>query len=462
MSAPRPSSTATPLPPLLRPLATFIQTEAASGLILIACAVVALAWANSPFAASYADLWNTTLTVGAGSAVLAEPLIFWINDALMAIFFLVVGLEIKREILNGELASVRRAALPLAAALGGMLVPAGLYVALNAGGDGMAGWATPMATDIAFSLGVLALLGTRAPLALKVFLTALAIADDLGAVVIIALFYGHGVHVMGLVASGAIFAALAVLNRLGVRTIVPYLVGGVALWIAVHESGVHATVAGVLLALTVPSRRRTDAVGFLREARHYLDQYGAGFTPPRYEPTPEQLDAVQAVESACEGVQTPLRRLEHGLHKTVAFGILPLFALANAGVAIGDGFGDLLASPVALGVVLGLVVGKPAGVFALAWIAVKSGVADRPAGVTWRQLFGVAALCGIGFTMSIFIATLAFPASPLLLDAAKVGVLLGSLVSGVFGYLMLATSPPVPVAVVEEDDAAVPAEPVVA
>ena len=447
MSAPL--SSPAPVPPLLRPFAEFFRTEAASGILLMICAVAALVWANSPVAASYAALWNTTITIGGGSAVLAEPLIFWINDALMAVFFFVVGLEIKREILTGELASVRKAALPLAAALGGMVVPAVLYVALNAGGPGLSGWATPMATDIAFSLGVLALLGTRAPLALKVFLTALAIADDLGAVVVIALFYGHGVHWAALGASAAVFAALLAMNRFGVRWFAPYAVGGVVLWVAVHEAGVHATVAGVLLALTVPARRRTDATTFLNDIRGYLGLYEARFTVPHGTPTPDQLDVVQAIEDACEGVQTPLRRLEHDLHKPVAFGILPLFALANAGVVVGDGFGTLLASPVALGVILGLVVGKPVGVFALAWLAVKTGIADRPEGVSWRQLFGVAALCGIGFTMSIFIATLAFPGAPGLLDAAKVGVLLGSLVSGVLGYVLLYTSPQAPLVVKE-------------
>lgn len=449
---------AAPVPRLLQPFAEFFRTEAASGILLIACAIVALAWANSPFAAAYTALWQTTVTLGAGPFVLAEPLIFWVNDALMAVFFLVVGLEIKREILTGELASPRKAALPLAAAVGGMLVPAALYVALNASGEGLAGWATPMATDIAFSLGVLALLGTRAPLALKVFLTALAIADDLGAVVVIALFYGHGIHVAALAASGAIAAGLYAMNRLGVRWFVPYVVGGVALWIAVHESGLHATIAGVVLALTIPARRRTDATTFLTESRYYLDRFAERFTAPHGTPTPAQLDVVQALEDACEGVQTPLRRLEHDLHKPVAFGILPLFALANAGVAIGGGFGELLTSPVALGVVLGLVVGKPVGVFALAWLAVRVGLADRPAGISWRQMFGVAALCGIGFTMSIFIATLAFPGQPLLLDAAKVGVLIGSLVSGVLGYAILATAPQTPVAVAEAESVSVTAE----
>ena len=440
-----PSSPASPASPpyrLLQPFAEFFRTEAAGGLVLVGCAVVALVWANSPLAPFYDALWATPVSVGAGPFALSKPLLLWINDGLMAVFFLLVGLEIKREVLTGELASFRKAALPLAAAAGGMAVPAAVYVALNAGGPGAAGWAIPMATDIAFSLGVLALLGSRAPLALKVFLTALAIADDLGAITVIALFYGHGANGVALGAAAAVFAGLVLMNRAGVRGMWPYLTAGVVLWVAVLLSGVHATVAGVLLALTIPAGRRSDAVGFLREARHFLDLYGAGFRPPRYEPTPEQLDAVHAIEQACEGVQTPLRRLEHELHRPVAFGILPLFALANAGVSVAGGdLGALLASPVALGVVLGLVVGKPVGIFALAWLAVRSGVADRPEDVSWGQILGVAALCGIGFTMSIFVATLAFPDDAGLLDAAKVGILVGSFVSGVLGWVLLARSP---------------------
>jgi NhaA family Na+:H+ antiporter len=426
---------------LLGPFAEFFRTEAAGGVVLIGCAAAALVWANSTLAPFYAVLWATPVAVAVGPLAFTEPLLFWVNDGLMAVFFLLVGLEIKREVLTGELASPRKAALPLAAAVGGMVVPAVLYAALNAGGPGAPGWAIPMATDIAFSLGVLALLGSRAPLALRVFLTALAIADDLGAVVVIALFYGHGAHVGALAAAASVFAGLLAMNRAGVRAVWPYLIGGVVLWSAVLLSGVHATVAGVLLALAVPSRRRTDAVGFLREARHYLARYGEGFAPPRADPTSEQLDAVHALEAACEGVQTPLRRLEHALHRPVAFGILPLFALANAGVPVGGDLGALLGSPVALGVVLGLVVGKPVGVFALAWLAVRVGLADRPDGVSWRHLLGVAALCGIGFTMSIFVATLAFPGDPVLLDAAKLGVLLGSFLSGVVGWALLARSP---------------------
>ncbi|HYE56911.1 MAG TPA: Na+/H+ antiporter NhaA [Rhodothermales bacterium] len=426
---------------VLRPFAEFFRTEAAGGVVLIACAAIALAWANSPFAASYARLWATPVAIGAGDYVLNEPLLFWVNDALMAIFFLLVGLEIKREVMGGELGSPRKAALPLLAALGGMLVPAGIYAAFNAGGEGARGWGIPMATDIAFSLGVLALLGRRAPLALKVFLTALAIADDLGAVLVIALFYGHGAHLEAFAWAAGILAALLLLNRMGVRRLGPYLVGGVALWIAVHASGVHATVAGVLLALTIPARRRSDAVGFLREARHYLDAYGAGFQPPRADPTPEQLDAVHALEEACEGVQTPLRRIEHDLHGPVAFGIMPVFALANAGVGIEGGVGPLLTHPVSLGVLAGLVIGKPLGVFIFSFLAVKLGLAEKPAGVSWRQLLGVSALAGIGFTMSIFIATLAFPDAPGLLDSAKVGILLGSAASAALGWGLLSTAP---------------------
>ena len=425
----------------LRPLLAFLRTQAGGGLLLIACAVVALAWANSPFGGSYEALWSTYVTVGGGPLTLRMSLLHWVNDALMAAFFLLVGLEIKREVLGGELATLRQAALPLLAAVGGMLVPAAFYVALNAGGPGAAGWGIPMATDIAFALGVLALLGSRAPLALKVFLTALAIADDLGAVLVIAVFYSHGGQPLAFVAAAVVLVALALLNRLGVRHPAPYLALGAVLWVAVLLSGVHATVAGVLLALAIPADRRTDPAGFLTQARAALAAFADHVGPDRSEPTPEQLDAVHALETSAEDLLSPLRRLEHALHAPVAYFVLPVFALANAGVAVGGGLGALLTDPVALGVVLGLVVGKPLGIFALTFLAVRLGLASRPAGVTWRHLFGVSALAGIGFTMSIFIANLAFPGDPALLDAAKVGILLGSVLSALFGAAVLARKP---------------------
>ncbi len=421
---------------LIRPFQTFFKTEAAGGILLLAAAAVALIWANGPFAGAYTDLWGTYLTVGAGSFEISKPLILWVNDGLMAIFFFVVGLEIKREVLTGELAEPRKAALAIAAALGGMAVPALLYAAVTMGTDRVAGWGIPMATDIAFALGVLALLGSRAPLALKVFLTAVAIVDDLGAVVVIALFYTAELNVTALVVSLVLVGVLAVLNRLGVQRPVVYGVIGLAVWVAMLKSGVHATIAGVLVALTIPASRRIDEGLFAERASALVDRFRAGLTPGDAVPDADQMAAVHSLERACEHVEPPLERLEHGLHGLVAFGIMPVFALANAGVAFGADLAALATDAVALGVALGLIVGKPLGVMGMALLAVKLGVAALPAGVTWRHVLGVSFLTGIGFTMSIFIANLAFGAGPLL-DSAKLGILAASIVSGALGALVL-------------------------
>ncbi|HIG75795.1 MAG TPA: Na+/H+ antiporter NhaA [Bacteroidetes bacterium] len=423
----------------------FFRTEAAGGILLLFCAVVAFVWANSPFAGAYADLFGTYVTVGFGAFEISKPLLLWVNDGLMALFFFVVGLEIKREVLVGELSSPRKAALSLVAALGGAALPALIFVAVNGAmgtPERMAGWGVPMATDIAFALGVLALLGSRAPLALKVFLTALAIADDLLAVVVIAVFYTAELKLAMLGLGLALVILLAVLNRVGVRATWPYALIGAVVWVAFLKSGVHATIAGVLVALTIPARRLIDAPSFLASAEGYLRQFAEGMKPGRSEPNASQMYALHKIEESAEELETPLARLEHGLHGFVAFFVMPVFALANAGVALGAGAGALLTDAVALGVMAGLVIGKPVGVLTLAWLSVKTGLAALPAGVTWRQMLGVAFLTGIGFTMSIFIANLAFAGAPELLDSAKLGVLLASLISGVTGYLLLRSSAP--------------------
>lgn len=427
--------------PLVRAYQAFFRTEASGGILLLACAVVALVWANSPLRDAYVGLWGTYVTVGAGAFEISKPLLLWINDGLMAIFFFVVGLEIKREVLTGELASPRKAALPLAAAVGGMVVPAGLYALLNAGTPGQAGWGIPMATDIAFALGVLALLGRRAPLALKIFLTALAIVDDLGAVLVIAFFYTAQLSWAALGAAGLFLAALVAANRLRIYRPLVYVLLGVGLWVAVLKSGIHATIAGVLLALTIPARQRIDAVAFLKRGKYLMNVFAAEAVVGRAEPTPRQRDAIHSLEKACEEVETPLIRLEHTLHPWVAFFIMPVFALANAGVALsGDMLGQAFGSTVTLGVILGLVVGKQLGVTLFAWLAVRLGWAAMPARVTWRQLYGTAWLTGIGFTMSLFIGGLAF-ADPLLLGNAKIGILTASLLSGLGGWLLLSRTP---------------------
>jgi NhaA family Na+:H+ antiporter len=428
----------TPADRLLRPFQKFLRAESSGGLILIACAVLALAWANSPWAKWYFELWHTPVVLGIGPFRITESLAHWINDGLMVIFFLLVGLEIKRELLRGELAEPRKAALPLAAALGGMVVPASIYASLNWGSPALRGWGVPMATDIAFALGVLALLGSRAPAGLKVFLAAVAIVDDLGAVLVIAVFYTGMLNWGALGVAGAILVVLIVLNLAGFRRPLVYAVLGVLLWLAVYQSGVHATVAGVLLAITIPDRRRIDARYFLAESRALLDHFERDCGTGPSDLSADQRDVVEALETACEDVQTPLHRIEHGLVPWVAFAIMPVFALANAGATFGEagGVGALFANRIGLGILLGLLVGKPVGVVLFSWLAVRLGMAALPSGVSWRSIFGVSLLCGIGFTMALFIAGLAFQ-DPTRLDVAKLAILAASMVSGVAGYLWL-------------------------
>lgn len=411
----------------------FAERGVLAGALLIAATAAALAWANSPWAESYFHLWEVELSLGLADRPVRGTLHHWINDGLMAVFFLLVGLEIKRELLVGELSSRRQAALPLAAAVGGMLVPAALYAAINLGGPGSNGWGIPMATDIAFALGVLTLLGPRVPVGLKVFLTALAIVDDMGAVVVIALFYSSGIVWSALTAAAVALLALVALNRLGVRHLGPYLLAGLVLWGALLSSGIHATIAGVLLALAVPSRTRINAAEFSAEARGLLDQFDRGETGDLLVLTSkDQQEALYGLDLASSGVQAPLLRLEHVLHGPVSYVIMPLFALANAGVSL-DGLGSALTDPVTIGVVAGLLVGKPGGVMLFSWLAVRAGWAELPSGTGWKDIHAVAWLAGIGFTMSLFVAGLAFGDGELL-TAAKVGILLGSLVAGAVGW----------------------------
>ncbi|MDD2058624.1 Na+/H+ antiporter NhaA [Pseudomonas sp. GD03860] len=375
-------------PAALAFLTRFFAAESAGGVILMVAALAALIVANSP----WADVYFSTLQVKAAGLSIEH----WINDGLMAIFFMLVGLEIKREMLAGQLSTWSQRALPGFAALGGMLAPALIYVAINWGdAQTLGGWAIPAATDIAFALGVLALLGKRVPLSLKIFLSALAILDDLGAVVIIALFYTSGLSVGMLLASLAVIALLVVLNRCGVKRLLPYLLAGGLLWFFMLQSGVHATLAGVILALCIP--------------------LGNADTTRR----------------------SPLLYLEEKMHPWVAFAVVPIFGFANAGVSLAGITPGNLIEPVPLGVALGLLLGKQVGVFGLAALAIRTGLAKLPEGCNWMQLYGVALLCGIGFTMSLFIGALAFPAAPHLVDAVKVGVLMGSFVCALLGIAVL-------------------------
>lgn len=374
----------------------FLRSEAAGGIILMGVAFLAIVIANSPVAPVY----FSTL----GRYLFGLSVLHWINDALMAVFFMLVGLEIKREFLDGQLSTWSRRALPGFAALGGMLIPGLIYVAFNIHSpETLRGWAIPAATDIAFALGVLSLLGSRVPISLKIFLTALAILDDLGAVIIIALFYTSQLNILALTGALGVVAMLITLNRSGYQKLPAYLLLGAALWAFVLKSGVHATLAGVILALMIP---------------------------------------LKASPAAPDHAESPLHRLEHALHPWVAFLIIPIFGFANAGVSFeGTSLSTLLA-PVPLGIALGLFIGKQIGVFGFAWLAIRVGLADLPARATWLQLYGVSLLCGIGFTMSLFIGLLAFPVSPMLQDQTKIGVLAGSLVAGALGWLILRLAPP--------------------
>jgi NhaA family Na+:H+ antiporter len=422
---------------LVMPFQEFFQAESSSGIILLLCAAIALIWANSPWSESYFHLWETHLVIGGGILDLDYSLHYWINDGLMAVFFFMVGLEIKREVLVGELASPKQAALPIAAAIGGMIVPALIFVAFNAGTPELRGWGVPMATDIAFALGILALLGDRAPGGLKIFLAALAIVDDLGAVLVIALFYSHGIDWTSLLMAGVTFIILMGANRGGVRRPSVYTVLGIILWYFFLKSGVHATIAGVVLAITIPSRTRINVPEFVASARSYLQQFEAdGLRPdPAHPLTPRQESALERLEEAAEEVQSPLLSIEHSIVPWVAFGIMPLFALANAGVALEPEVIQGVGSPVVLGIALGLLIGKPIGIGIFSWLAVRLGIAGLPAGVRGMHFLGVGLLAGVGFTMSLFIAGLAFEGTTL--ELSKVGVLGASTIAGIAGYLVL-------------------------
>lgn len=417
---------------VIRPFREFFRTQAAGGVILIAATVAALVWANSPQAEAYESFLHVPVTLAFGSYGLTWPLHHWINDALMSVFFLVAGMEIKRELLVGELRTLRRATLPLAAALGGMIVPAAIHASINWGTPAQGGWGIPMATDIAFALGCVALVARRVPSSLVVFLMALAIFDDLGAIVVIALFYGQSVDLSALGVAVAITVILVAMLRVGVTQVWPYGIMGVALWLAVLKSGVHATIAGVVLGLTIPARgqkRPSEVLGDLDVAIARLRRTKEA-----------DLDAsgpLGALERHLEAVQPPLDRLVHGLHPWVAFLIVPLFAVANAGVSVASGLAESVESRAALGVALGLLFGKPIGIFAATWLSVRTGLAPKPSGASWAQVFGVAVLAGIGFTMSIFVAGLAFADRPDLQDHSKVGIFLGSLICAVAGLGLL-------------------------
>jgi NhaA family Na+:H+ antiporter len=431
------NSSAGLLPPPLGYFREFARQEVAGSLLLLVATLAAFAWANSPWWESYDGLRAIEVGIGAEGRGLSLSVLHLINDGLMAIFFFVVGLEIKRELVAGELASPRRAALPMVAAVGGMLVPAAIYAAFNAGTEAASGWGIPMATDIAFALAVMSSLGPRMPGALKIFLTALAIVDDLGAILVIAVFYSRGVAWGWLGAAVAFLALLVLFNRLHVRSVLVYAVPGLVVWVAFLHSGIHATVAGVLVAMTIPARRRIDAREFLQRAGRHLREFeeGSEFRSARLTNSAQE-EAIHGLEQASEEVLAPLTRFEHGLHPWVTYAILPIFALANAGVRVVGGEATLWAGSLTLGIVLGLVIGKQVGITLFAWLAVRLGLAALPADVDWREVWATAWLGGIGFTMSLFIANLAF-SDPALLASSKLAILAGSVLSALGGWLIL-------------------------
>jgi len=422
---------------LLKPFNRFIHSESTAGIFLLVCSIVALVLANSPWSEAYHHLWEYEFSIGFAGHVVSNSLHHWISDGLMAMFFFVVGLELKREIMGGELSSPRNAILPLAAALGGMAVPALIYAFFNYGKPSISGWGIPMATDIAFALGVLSLLGNRVPLSIKIFLTALAIADDLGAVLVIAIFYTSEISTINLATGTVFMAVLLTANYLGVRSTLFYGIVGIGgLWLAFLMSGVHATVAGVLAALTIPARTKIDEIGFARRLRLYVSEFEQ--VPPNNVSLlePEQLHLVEKIKSLTKAAGTPLQQLEHALHPVVLFVVMPVFALANAGISFeGVSFQGAITSA-SMGVFFGLLAGKFIGVVGTSWLFVKMGWAQLPGDMTFKNICGLGLLAGIGFTMSLFVTNLALQSPEVALEA-KIGILTASLLAGIGGFIVL-------------------------
>lgn len=424
---------------VLSPLEEFIHRQTTSGILLMLCAVAALYIANSPSSAAYYELLKTPFTIGAPDFQLSKTIHHWINDGLMAMFFFVVGLELKREILVGELSDPKQAILPIIAAIGGMVVPVAIYLSFNPAGDALKGWGVPMATDIAFALGALALLGNKVPKNLLTFLVALAIVDDLGAVTVIALFYTETLNMTALAIAAAMTGLLVAINFGGIRRPLPYMLIGTVLWVAMLKSGVHATLAGIILAFTIPMRPKYDPESFLENIEGMLGQIKQTFNS---EPNIIKNDTlrcqVQTLGESVYLVQAPAQILEHKMHTPTAYIVIPIFSLANAGIAIDwSALGSLITHPVSMGIAAGLVLGKLIGISGFAWLAVKLGITSLPSGVNFRHIIGAALMGGIGFTMSIFIAELGFAHSPEDLLIAKLGILLASIIAGVSGFLWL-------------------------
>ncbi len=419
------------------PVQTFIHTEEIGAMALLAAAAAALVWANSPWSDSYASFWHTYISFDIHIFAISEDLEHLVNEGLMAVFFFVVGLEIKRELLHGELSSFRKASLPVVAAAGGMAAPALIYLLVNRSGDGVVGWGIPMATDIAFALGVLALLGRRVPAELRVFLLGLAVVDDLGAITVIAIFYTESIHWVNLGLGVALFALIAGCLRMGVRSFGFYLILCVVMWQFFLESGIHATLAGVLVAAIVPSEPRLHRRDYAAAVEDLLHDFRLAMANDDEE---KAQSTVEQIEELSRGTEGPMERLESIVHPWVSFVVLPVFALANAGIVFtSDTLSEAVASPITLGVAVALLFGNPLGVLGMTWLAVRVGLGQLPSGVGWRHVLGVGFLAGIGFTVAIFISGIAFD-DRALVDQAKMGIFGASIVAGVVGYLFLRIS----------------------
>ena len=420
------------------PFEHFLHSQTTTGLVLMLMTVIALVLANSPLVDAYNHFFHTKIDFNVGDWKLSHTVHHWINDGLMAVFFFMIGLEIKREILVGELSNIKVAILPILAAIGGMALPALIYMYINAGGDGASGWGIPMATDIAFAISVLVLLGNRVSPALVTFLVALAIVDDLGAVLVIAIFYTDTIQFLPLLLAGLSFGVMLLFNRFGIHAILPYFIVGLFLWFFMLESGVHATIAGVIAAMTIPSRPKLTPTAFTNGTRNLLDEYDNYPVATDNTMHENQKAILLNIKDTIDSVSSPSARLEHDLHLPVSLIIIPLFALANAGISIDfSSIGETIVEPVSLGIIAGLILGKVVGIAGVAWLAIKLGIAKLPEASSMSQVFGVAFLGAIGFTMSIFVADLAFIGNEALIFQAKVGILSASLFAGFFGYFWL-------------------------
>lgn len=418
------------------PLVEFVRMEAFGGIVLMFFTIMALGLTNSLFGESFLTYWKQSFGIHLGEWKLDKTLLHWINDGLMAVFFFVVGLEIKRELLTGGLSSIKKASLPIFGAIGGMAVPALVYIVFNQSGSGTHGWGIPMATDIAFALGILLLLGDRIPTSLKLLLTSIAIVDDIGAVIVIALYYTNEIDWIYLLYGGGIYAVLWGLNLLKVRKLSIFLFLGILLWFALLKSGVHATLAGILLAFTIPARANRNVSEFIRSNTILLKELGNTLVKDKKSKEKNIQSSISALEGNCIEVISPLQRLEHLFHPWVAYLIVPLFAFSNAGVILDGDIMSNIMTPISSGIILGLLLGKPMGIFIFSYLGVKIGFAQKPKKICWTQVVGIGFLGGIGFTMSFFVSQLAF-FDPVILNQAKIAVLIASVMSGILGFIIL-------------------------